>query len=91
MAADLQPRRIGLFGGTFDPPHNAHPALARSALQALQLDQVRWIPAGDPWQKTRAVTSAQHRAAMLALAIAGEPRFVLDRSEIERAGPSSTC
>jgi nicotinate-nucleotide adenylyltransferase len=84
------PRRIGLFGGTFDPPHHAHLALARSALQALQLDELRWIPAGDPWQKSRAVTPAQHRAAMVALAIAGERRFVLDRSEIDRSGPSYT-
>ena len=82
--------RIGLFGGTFDPPHVAHVALARAALQTLALDAVRWIPAGQPWQKTRAVTPAAHRAAMVALAIADEPRFVLDRIEIERAGPSVT-
>jgi nicotinate-nucleotide adenylyltransferase len=83
-------RRIGLFGGTFDPPHRAHLALARSALDELQLDQVRWIPAGEPWQKSRAITPAAHREAMVALAIAGEPRFVLDRCELERAGPSYT-
>jgi nicotinate-nucleotide adenylyltransferase len=80
--------RIGLFGGTFDPPHNAHVALAHAALDALRLDQVRWIPAGQPWQKARAITPAVHREAMVRLAIAREPRFVLDRSELERAGPS---
>jgi nicotinate-nucleotide adenylyltransferase len=83
-------KRIGLFGGTFDPVHNAHVALARSALVDLQLDEVRWIPAGQPWQKDRQVTDAVHRAAMVQLAIAGEPRFVLDRIELDRAGPSYT-
>jgi nicotinate-nucleotide adenylyltransferase len=81
-------RRIGLFGGTFDPPHNAHAALARAALDALQLDELRWIPAGQPWQKARAITPAVHREAMVRAAIAGEPRFVLERCELERSGPS---
>lgn len=83
-------RRIGLFGGTFDPPHNAHVALARVARDALQLDEVRWIPAGQPWQKHRRVTAAEHREAMVRLAIEGEPGWVLDRSELERPGPSYT-
>ena len=82
--------RTGLLGGTFDPVHVAHVALARAALQALQLDQVRWIPAGQPWQKTRQVTAAVHREAMVRLAIADEPRFVLDRIELERSGASYT-
>jgi len=82
--------RIGLFGGSFDPVHAAHLALARTALDELKLDQVRWIPAGRTWQKARPMTDAVHREAMLRLAIAGEPRFVLDRCEIERAGPSYT-
>ena len=43
--------RIGIFGGTFDPPHNAHVALAHAACDALGLDQLRWIPAGQPWQQ----------------------------------------
>ena len=81
-------RRIGLFGGSFDPVHNAHLALARSALRELALDEVRWIPAGQPWQKTRTLTDAVHREAMVALAIEGEPRFVLDPIELQRAGPS---
>lgn len=83
-------RRIGLFGGTFDPVHLAHLALAREALAALQLDEVRWVPAGQPWQKARALTPAAHREAMVRLAIEGEPRFVLDRIELERTGPSYT-
>jgi nicotinate-nucleotide adenylyltransferase len=81
-------KRIGLLGGTFDPVHNAHLALACIALDTLGLDELRWIPAGSPWQKARDLASAEHRAAMVRLAIAGEPRFVLERCEIERAGPS---
>ena len=81
-------RRIGLFGGSFDPVHNAHLELARSALRDLSLDEVRWIPAGHPWQKTRQLADAAHRTAMVALAIEGEPRFVLDPIEVQRPGPS---
>jgi nicotinate-nucleotide adenylyltransferase len=89
LSAD-RPPRIGLFGGSFDPPHNAHLALARSALDALALDQVRWIPAGQPWQKARSITPGAQREAMVRATIEGEPRFVLDRSELEREGPSYT-
>ncbi|MBA4178517.1 MAG: nicotinate (nicotinamide) nucleotide adenylyltransferase [Leptothrix sp. (in: Bacteria)] len=83
-------KRVGLFGGTFDPVHNAHVALAHAALQALALDEVRWVPSGHSWQKDRAATPAEHREAMVRLAMGGEPRFVLDRSELERPGPSYT-
>lgn len=84
------PVRIGLFGGSFDPVHNAHLALARTALAELRLDQVLWVPAGQTWQKARPLTAAAHREAMLRLALAGEPRFVLDRRELQRSGPSYT-
>lgn len=83
-------QRLGLFGGSFDPVHNAHLELARTAVAALQLDQVRWVPAGHPWQKTRQVSDAAHRAAMVDLAIAGDPHFVLDRIELAISGPSYT-
>ncbi|CAD5372031.1 putative nicotinate-nucleotide adenylyltransferase [Rubrivivax sp. A210] len=83
-------RRAALFGGSFDPVHRAHVALAQAALDGLQLDEVRWVPAGQPWQKARTLTDAAHRVAMLRLAIAHEPRFVLDPIEIERSGASYT-
>jgi nicotinate-nucleotide adenylyltransferase len=83
-------RRIGLFGGSFDPVHNAHLALARTALDQLQLDELRWVPVGQAWQKARAMTPAAQREAMLQLAIQGEARFVLERCELQRAGPSYT-
>ena len=82
--------RVGLFGGSFDPVHNAHVALAQTALERLHLDTLRWIPVGHPWQKTRRLASAADREAMVRLAIAGEPRFVLDRSELRRRGVSYT-
>lgn len=82
--------KIGLFGGSFDPVHNAHLELARQALHQLQLDELRWVPAGQAWQKARAMTPAAQRESMLRLAIEGEPRFVLERCELQRAGPSYT-
>ncbi|MEO5772020.1 MAG: nicotinate-nucleotide adenylyltransferase [Burkholderiaceae bacterium] len=83
-------RRVGIFGGSFDPVHNAHVALARTALDALPLDQVLWLPAGQPWQKARHITEGVHREAMVRLAIEGEPRFVADRRELVATGPSYT-
>lgn len=82
--------RIGLFGGSFDPVHRAHMALARSALEQLVLDELRWVPTGQAWQKARGLTDALHREAMLRLAIEGEPKYRIDRCEIERTGPSYT-
>lgn len=88
MTAATAPRRIGLFGGSFDPVHNAHVALAHTALHSLALDELRWLPTGQPWQKVRQVTPAVHRVAMVMLAMQGEPRFVLERCEVDRSGPS---
>jgi nicotinate-nucleotide adenylyltransferase len=90
MAVKRDLKRLGLFGGTFDPPHNAHLALARAAQGAFQLDALHWIPAGQPWQKERMVSAAVHREAMVREAIDGQARFVLNRIEILRAGPSFT-
>ncbi len=86
----MTPQRVGIFGGSFDPVHLAHLALAQAALKALKLDELRWIPAGNPWQKARTITDAVHRVAMVQAAMAGEPRFVLDRIELDRSGPSYT-
>jgi nicotinate-nucleotide adenylyltransferase len=83
-------KTIGLYGGTFDPVHVGHVALARTARDALALDEVRWIPVGVPWQKGGAHATPHQRAEMVAIAIDGEPRFVLDRIEVDRAGPSYT-
>ena len=88
--AATEVKRIGLFGGSFDPVHNAHLALARRSLDQLPLDELRWVPTGQAWQKARPLTGAAHREAMLQRAIAGEPRFVLERCELERPGPSYT-
>jgi nicotinate-nucleotide adenylyltransferase len=86
-----RPARIGLLGGSFDPPHLAHLALARTALQTLQLDELWWLPAGQPWQKAgRALQAGVHRAAMVRLLIQGEPRFRLDERELHRSGPTYT-
>lgn len=80
---------IGLLGGSFDPIHAGHLQLARDALAHLPLDEVRFLPAAQPWQKGR-VTDAAHRAHMVELAIAGEPRWALDMHEIERGGATYT-
>ena len=83
--------RVGLFGGSFDPVHVAHLALARCALEQLGLDRLLWLPAGRPWQKTgRGLASPEHRRAMVALMLAGESRFAVDDSELERDGASYT-
>jgi nicotinate-nucleotide adenylyltransferase len=83
-------RRIGIFGGSFDPPHAGHLALAQTAVTQLGLDELRIIPTGNAWHKARNLTEAHHRTAMAELAFASVPRTVLDRREIERKGPSYT-
>lgn len=84
-------RRIGLYGGSFDPPHLAHLALARVARDTLGLSELRWQPAGQPWQKPRRlVASDAQRVAMLRLLIGDEPGFLVDTCELERQGPSYT-
>jgi len=86
-----EPCRIGLFGGSFDPPHLAHLALATAARDALSLAEVRWLPAGQPWQKAgRQMASGDERAAMVELLLQGQPGFTLDRRELDRTGPSYT-
>lgn len=84
-------RRIGVLGGSFDPPHRAHRALADLALQALALDVLLWVPAGQPWQKAgRRLADARHRLEMVRLIAAGQPRFLIDERELHRTGPTYT-
>jgi len=78
------------MGGSFDPVHVAHLALARVALDHLSLDEVRWVPVGQAWQKARQLAAGPHRLAMARLATAHEPRFVVDDLELQRPGPSYT-
>jgi nicotinate-nucleotide adenylyltransferase len=78
-----------VLGGTFDPVHDGHLALAAEALAILDLERVGFVPNADPPHKQdQAVTAAWQREAMVALAIAAEPRFELWRIELERPGPS---
>lgn len=81
--------RLGVLGGTFDPVHRGHLAIARHALAALGLPRVLLVPAGRPPHKPdRAITDAAHRLAMIELAIAGETGLAVSRLEIDRPGPS---
>lgn len=74
---------IGLLGGTFDPVHNAHLAMARAALEKLKLHKVLFIPTGAPKYRRPALASGEHRVAMLRLAVAGEPKFAIDTRELQ--------
>ena len=81
---------IGILGGSFDPVHNAHLSMARTALAALGLERVLWIPSGTPPHRAAPVASAAHRAAMIRLAIESEPRFALDERELRKTAPAYT-
>ncbi|MBM3386446.1 MAG: nicotinate (nicotinamide) nucleotide adenylyltransferase [Betaproteobacteria bacterium] len=83
-------RRIGVFGGAFDPPHLAHVALVRSAIEALGLEQVWVQPTGEARHRRAALSDAAHRLAMTRLAFAELPQVVVDAREIARSGPSYT-
>ena len=86
----LNQRRIGVYGGAFDPPHNAHRVLVQTAMGQLQLDELRVFPTGHAWHKSRTLTAATHRLAMAELAFAGIPGVHVDGRELERAGPTYT-
>jgi len=82
---------LGVFGGTFDPIHFAHLAVAQEAAEVLGLERVLFVPAGQPPHKPgRVIAPGEHRLAMVELAIAGNDRFAVDRLELARSGPSYT-
>ena len=84
-------KRIGVFGGTFDPVHVGHLAIANAALEDLALDRVYFVPAQrSPLKEKGPIADAQDRLAMLSASIADEPRFQVSRAELDRAGPSFT-
>ncbi len=85
------PQRIGLFGGTFDPPHLGHLILASEAQSQLELDRLLWILTPQPPHKLdQRITPTEHRLAMVNLAIGDNPLFELSRVELDRPGPHYT-
>ena len=79
-----------VFGGTFDPVHVGHLGAVSALRDALHVETVIWLPAGEPPHRPPPVASAAHRLAMLRLALAGEPDCVIDSRELNRSGPSYT-
>jgi nicotinate-nucleotide adenylyltransferase len=82
---------VGLFGGSFDPVHHGHLIVGQVAAEKLRLDSLRFVPAREqPFKQGLHRSSSDHRAAMLSLAISGAPGFELERTELDRPGPSYT-
>ncbi len=80
---------LGVMGGTFDPIHNGHLMVAEEAKARLNLDEILFMPAGQPWLRMNvSISLAEHRIQMVRLAIADKPHFKLSTMEIERAGPT---
>jgi nicotinate-nucleotide adenylyltransferase len=83
--------RVGVMGGTFDPIHHGHLVAASEVASLFALDEVVFVPTGEPWQKTdRAVTPGEDRYLMTVIATASNPRFSVSRVDIDRAGPTYT-
>ena len=79
------------MGGTFDPIHHGHLVAASEVLWSLDLDEVVFVPTGEPWQKSaQRVTPAEHRYLMTVIATASHPRFTVSRVDIDRGGPTYT-
>ena len=90
MPATAQGRaRIGVMGGTFDPIHHGHLVAASEVAQSFDLDEVVFVPTGEPYQK-RDVTAGEHRYLMTVIATASNPRFTVSRVDIDRGGPTYT-
>lgn len=83
-------QRLGILGGTFDPPHNAHLILAQHAYEELDLTRVLFVPVGVPPHKNTTRTSVADRVAMLKMVINDNPHFEMSRVEIDRPGPHYT-
>ncbi|MFC4225325.1 nicotinate-nucleotide adenylyltransferase [Lysinibacter cavernae] len=81
--------RIGVMGGTFDPIHHGHLVAASEVAQHFNLDEVVFVPTGEPWQKSN-VTDGEHRYLMTVIATAANPRFTVSRVDIDRHGPTYT-
>jgi nicotinate-nucleotide adenylyltransferase len=81
--------RIGVMGGTFDPIHNGHLVAASEVAQSFDLDEVVFVPTGQPWQKDD-VSPSEHRYLMTVIATASNPQFTVSRVDIDRAGPTYT-
>lgn len=89
MSGSGSSKKVGVFGGTFDPIHLGHLAKGEEARVALGLDRVLFVPTGQPWLKARSdITPAHHRMAMVELAIASNPSFGMSEVEIKHRGPS---
>lgn len=81
--------RLGIMGGTFDPIHHGHLVAASEVASLYSLDEVVFVPTGEPWQKSqRVVSPAEHRYLMAVIATASNPRFWVSRVDIDRAGPT---
>lgn len=92
MASGPARERLGVFGGTFDPPHAGHIELAEAARTQFGLHRVLFVVAGDPWQKEGAVVgSARDRLAMVEAAVRGREGLAASAMEVERPGPSYTA
>jgi nicotinate-nucleotide adenylyltransferase len=79
---------IGVLGGTFDPVHNGHCRIALEIYQQLSLDELRFVPCRQPPHRSMPQAGGEQRLAMLQLAIAGQPEFIVDERELRRDGPS---
>jgi nicotinate-nucleotide adenylyltransferase len=82
--------RVGVMGGTFDPIHHGHLVAASEVGERFQLDEVVFVPTGQPWQKGSAVSSAEDRYLMTVIATASNPRFRVSRVDIDRSRPTYT-
>ncbi len=89
--APRQRRRVGVMGGTFDPIHHGHLVAAAEVQAWFDLDEVVFVPTGQPWQKShRDVSPPEHRYLMTVIATAANPRFTVSRVDVDRDGPTYT-